>query len=194
MLVTPQQPRFSVEEGPGLRLTLPCKKRWFTILFFCVWMVGWYFGESSEIPKVIKQLHSGELPIFDLIWLAGWTFFGVFFSLWIIWRLLGSEVIGVENGWLSLRKQIAGLGMTREFEISNIAALRFRPERGSGKRHRESCIELDYGAKTYNFGADIDPAEATQLLDVLAKWLPTVGIERAVESERPPSVQSLGLR
>lgn len=84
MLVTPQQPRFSVEEGPGLRLTLPCKKPWFAILFFSAWMVAWYFGETSEIPKVIKQLHSGEVPTFDLLWLVMWTFFGVFFSFWII--------------------------------------------------------------------------------------------------------------
>ncbi len=156
-------------------------------------MVGWYLGESSEIPKVIKGLHSGEVPIFDLGWLVMWTFFGVFFSLWIIWRLLGSEVIEVANGRLSLRKQIAGIGPTREFETSQIAALRVRPEHGSGKGHRESRIELDYGAKTYNFGSGIEPAEASQLLGLLAKWAPTVRIEKAVEPEDPPPVQSLGL-
>lgn len=100
----------------------------------------------------------------------------------------------MENARLSLRKQLAGVGLTREFEISSIAAFRFRPEHGSAKRHRESCIELDYGAKTYRFGTGIDPAEASQLLDLLATWLPTVRIERTVESEGPPPVQSLGLR
>lgn len=157
-------------------------------------MVAWYFGESDEIPKVIKQLHSGEVPMFDLVWLVVWTCGGAFISFWMIWQLLGSEVVGVANGRLSLRKQVLGIGMTREFEISNIAALRFRPEHGSGKRYRGSCIELDYGAKTYRFGTGIDPAEASQLLDLVAKWVPTVRIERPVESEGPPSVQSLGLR
>lgn len=193
MLVTPQQPRFSVEEGPGLRLTLPCTKDWFRIPFFSVWMVGWYFGESSEIPKVIKGLLSGKVPIFELAWLVMWTFGGVFLSFWIIWRLLGSEVIMVENERLSLRKQIAGMGTSREFETSQIAALRFRPEYGSGRSYRESRVELDYGAKTYDFGAGIQPAEASQLLRLIAKWAPTVRIEKAVESETPPPVRSFGL-
>ena len=179
MLVTPRQPRFSVEEGPALRLTVPCKKDWLRILFFSVWMVGWYLGESSELPKVIKGIRSGEVPGFDLGWLIMWTLAGLVFSLWIIWRMLGSEVIGVANGKLSLRKQIAGLGPTREFETSQIAALRFRPEQGSGKGHRESGIELDYGAKTYNFGSGMEPAEASQLLELVAKWAPTVRIEKA---------------
>lgn len=193
MLVTPQQPRFSVEEGPGLRLTLPCKKDWFRILFFSVWMVGWYFGESSELPKLIKGIHSGKVLIFGLVWLVMWTSFGLLFGSWIIWRLLGSEVIAVMNERLSLRKQIAGIGTSREFEISQIAALRFRPEYGSGKRYQESHIEFDYGAKTYNFGTGIQPAEASQLLALVAKWAPTLRIEKAFQSADPPTVQSLGL-
>ena len=186
MFVTPQPPRFSLEEGPGLRLTLPCKKDWFRILFFSVWMVGWYFGESNEIPKVIKGLQSGEAPIFDLVWLVMWTFFGLFFGLWIIWRLLGSEVLAVENGRLTLRKQIAGIGRSLDFDTSQIAALRFRPEHGSGKGYRESRIELDYGAKTYTFGVGIQPAEASQLLGLVAKWAPTVRIEKAVGPDSLP--------
>lgn len=179
MLMTPLQPRFSVEEGPDLRLTLPCKKNWFRILFFSVWMVGWYFGESNAIPQVIKGLHSGDVPVFILLWLVMWTFFGLTFSSWIIWRLLGSEVIGVANGRLILRKQIVGIGRTQEFQTGQIAALRFRPEQGSGKAYRESHIELDYGAQTYNFGTGINPAEASRLLELIAKWAPTVHIEKA---------------
>jgi hypothetical protein len=193
MLVTPQPPRFSVEEGPGLRLTLPCKKDWFRILFFSVWMVFWYVGESNEIPKVIKGLRSGEAPIFDIVWLVMWTFFGLFFSSWVIWRLLGSEVLGVANGRFTLRKQIAWIGKSWEFDTSQIAALRFRPEHGAGKGYRESRIELDYGAKTYNFATGIQPAEASQFLGLVAKWAPTVRIEKAFEPDPPASVQSLGL-
>lgn len=193
MLVTPQPPRFSVEEGVGLRLTLPCKKDWLRILFFIVWIVFWYVGESNEIPKVIKAVRSGQAPIFDIVWLAMWTFFGLYFSSWIVWRLLGTEVLGAANGKLTLRKQIVGVGKTWEFDTSQIAALRFRPEHGSGRGHRESRIELDYGAKTYNFATGIQPAEASQLLRLVARWAPTVRIEKTVDSEEPPPVQSLGL-
>ena len=180
MLVTPQPPRFSVEEGTGLRLTVPCKKDWFRILFFSVWMVGWYLGESSVIPKVIKGLRSGEPPVVDIVWLVMWTFGGLFFSSWIIWRLLGSEILGVANGRVTLRRQIAGIGRTWEFDTSQITALRFRPEHGAGRAYRESRIELDYGAKTYNFAAGIQPAEASQLFRLVARWAPRVPIkERA---------------
>jgi len=193
MLLTPKPPRFSVEEGPGLRLTLPCKKDWFRILFFSAWMVGWYIGESNEIPKVMKALRSGQIPIFDMAWLLGWTLGGLFFGSWVIWRLLGNEVVAVGNGTFALRKQIVGIGKTWEFDTSQIAALRFRPEHGAGKGYRDSRIELDYGVKTYNFAAGIHPAEASQLLGLVAKWAPSVRIERAAEPENPPSVQSLGL-
>lgn len=193
MLVTPQPPRFSVEEGAGLCLTLPCKKDWWRILFFSVWMVGWYLGESSAIPKVIKGVRSGETSAFLIVWLVMWTFFGLLFGSWIIWRLLGSEILGVANGRLTLRRQIAGIGRTWEFETSQIAALRFRPEHGAGKGYRESRIEFDYGAKTYDFGAGIQPAEASQLLRLINRWAPRVPMERGIEPEDPPSVQTLGL-
>ena len=156
---------------------LPCKKDWFRILFFSVWMVGWYVGESSEIPKVARGLRSGDAPVFEIAWLLMWTFGGLFFSSWIVWRLVGSEVLSVANGRFSLRKQIVGIGRTWEFDTSQIASLRFRPEHGAGKGYRESRIELDYGAKTYNFAAGIQPAEASQMLSLFAKWAPGVRIE-----------------
>lgn len=182
-----------MEEGSGLRLTIPCKKDWFRILFFSAWMVGWYLGESNVIPRVTRALRSGEIPVFELAWLVMWTLFGLYFSSWIIWRLLGNEVLTVANGTLALRKQIAGIGRSREFDASQIVALRFRPEYGAGKGHRESRIEFDYGAKTYNFAVGIEPAEASQLFSVIAKRAPGIRIERAVESEDPPPIQTLGL-
>ena len=178
MLLTPQPPRFPVEEGIGLRLILPCKKDWVRILFFSAWMVGWYLGESNEIPKVIKGLRSGEVPISDIAWLVMWTLGGLFISSWIIWRLLGREVIEVANANLTLRKKIAGIGRTWEFDTSQVAALRFRADHGAGRGYRESRLELDYGAKTYNFATGIQPAEASQLLNLVAKWAPTVRIEK----------------
>src|SRR5262245_1722767 len=111
MLVTPQPPRFSVEEGAGLRLTLPCKKDWFRILFFGLWMSFWYVSESKEIPKVIHAIRSGEGPIFEIAWLAMWTFFGLYFSSWITWRLLGSEVLAVVDG---IQKLLPSVGASKE--------------------------------------------------------------------------------
>lgn len=193
MLLTPKAPRFSVEEGEGLRIDIPCKKDWFRILFFSLWMVGWYSGEFHEIPKVLAQLRSGEVQGFDLVWLAMWTFGGLFLTAWIVWRLLGSEVLRVESGNVTLRKRILAIGRTWEFDASHILALRFRPEHGAGKGYRESRIELDYGAKTYNFAAGIQPAEASQLFRLVARWAPAVHIENAVEPANRPPVQSLGL-
>lgn len=125
-----------------------------------------------------------------------WTLGGLFFGTWIIWQLLGSEILGVANGRLTLRKQIARIGRNWEFDISHIAALRFRPEQGAGRGYRESRVELDYGAKTYNFASGIQPAEASQLLGLIAKWAPTLRIEKAgdqVDPKDPKSLQSLGL-
>ena len=144
-------------------------------------MVGWYVGESNEIPKAIKGLRAGEVPIFDIAWLVMWTLGGLLISSWILWRLLGREVIGIASTSLTLRKEIAGIGRTWEFDTSQIASLRFRPENGAGRGYRESRLELDYGAKTYNFASGIPPAEASQLLSLVAKWAPILPIAKTAE-------------
>jgi hypothetical protein len=162
-------------------------------LFFSFWMVAWYFGESSGASAVIKGLRSGDIPLFDIVWLTLWTFFGVYVTLSVVWRLLGSEVIQVANRRLTLRKQIAGMGRTWEFDTAAINALRYRPGYGSGKRYRESRIELDYGAKTYVLGTGIEPAEASQLLTLISRWVPMVRTEMAVSPQDPPPLQTLGL-
>ncbi len=123
-------------------------------------MVGWYFGESNVMPRVIKESRSGEAPIFDLVWLLMWTLFGLYFSSGVIWRLLGSEFLAVANERLTRRKQIPGFGGSLEFDTRQITALSFRPEQGAGKGYGGSRIEFAYGAKTYNFGAGVQPAEA----------------------------------
>jgi hypothetical protein len=56
-----------------------------------------------------------------------------------------------------------------------------------------AVLSLTTEQKPYNFAAGIEPAEASQLLALFAKWAPTLRIEKAVEREGPPSVQSLGL-
>lgn len=83
-------------------------------------MVAWYAGESNEIPKVIKGLHSGAAPIFDVVWLVMWTFFGLSVSLWVL-ATARERSPGDGSGSLTLRKQIAGIGRTWEFDTSQIA-------------------------------------------------------------------------
>ncbi len=50
MNVEPGAPRFTVDITPdGLRATLPARRSAFAMVFLCLWLVGWCFGEVHAI-------------------------------------------------------------------------------------------------------------------------------------------------
>jgi hypothetical protein len=134
-------------------------KKPFLILFMLVWLGGWTAGGISIGRQL---LHS--FVAFNAFWMCGWALGEVMVTYALI-RMLGSlDIIEATSGTVAIRKEVFGMGFSKHYSQQEIRDLRFLPESGSGKKHSESSIAFDYGAKTVKFGDGIDESEAKQLI------------------------------
>ncbi|WP_156286304.1 hypothetical protein [Oceanivirga salmonicida] len=118
-----------------LEIKIPTRKKIFEILFFCLWLIGWGFGEvlviktifninilSSFIYKeifIIKNFESLR-PIFLSVWLICWTIGGIGAIYTLFWKLIGYELITVENANLKISKKLGLINRKRKYEIREI--------------------------------------------------------------------------
>ena len=118
----------------------------------------------------------------------GWTLGGGAIVLSLLWQLLGQEIVGVLNGSLTWRPEIAGIGFTREYSLSEVKDLRVSPVTAVGNRRgpplasplnwQSGVVAFDYGGRTVRFGPSLDEAEAKQLVEQLAPYVPARAIQR----------------
>jgi hypothetical protein len=120
--------RFVADSSSGqLRITIPVVRSWFSIIFLCAWLGGWYFGETSAIRELTSP--NAKAPFgFLAFWLVGWTVGGLFAASSVVWQLFGQEVIAVSSGSLLRRIQVGGLGFTREYSMLHVHSLRVSAE------------------------------------------------------------------
>ncbi len=158
-----------------LTITIHSHKQWLQLPFLIFWLMGWTLGETAAINDIAHQGMSGE-GLFLLIWIAAWTVGGALALLTLLWILLGCETIAVNGRFLIHRRQILGVGLTKQYEIAHIRDL--RPALQPLSRSRQwprwgiySVIAFDYGAKTVRIGNSIDEAEAKQIVRTLSKYM-----------------------
>ena len=145
------------------------------LLFLGVWLVGWTFGETFAA----YQLSTGGVGgggAFLIVWLTLWTVGGCFaFYVWL-WTLVGKEVVRLEPGALTLRRDVLGLGRTREYDLAHVSRLReaapVADAHGWGRSRwppgiAGGVVAFDYGSETVRFGASIDEAEGHQIVEEL---------------------------
>ena len=163
------------EHFDKVEITIPAKKRIFIILFFCVWLCGWVFGETTAIGEVSKD---GLGNLFMVVWLTGWTVGGLFamYSIWVM--LAGKEFIEAGQGVIAIKNQALFFMPERVYDLREVKNLRIEePEEenfGFGRRNppkldltNVGTIRFDYGMKTIRFGNGIDEAEAKYIVDKL---------------------------
>lgn len=162
MLLTPPPLRSTVSEQPdGLRISIPAPRNLFIAIFFLFWGIIWTCGGISVIHQTFVENRGG---LFELAWLGIWAIALVFVSYSWLWNLFGVDAVTVRGCEIHLRSSIFGIGRKRAYLASDIHNLRFIPEMGAGKSHRESNIAFDFGAKTIKFAGGIEEAEANQLV------------------------------
>ena len=181
--VEPQVARFQIETTvEALSATIPARKNWFALLFMCVWMGGWVFGET----QVIGQLLDGDdkTPLLFLtVWLIGWTAGGVWAIASILWQLGGQEIIAVGASYMLHRIEIFGLGINRDYRLSEVQNFRATELASDFSKYRGAMlpaffgpsagpVAFDYGARTIRMAPSLDEAEARQLVQKLAPRLP----------------------
>jgi hypothetical protein len=146
------------EETEGLRISIPSKRSWGG-LFLAAWLCGWTVAGVSAARSLQHHFN-----VFLCFWLAGWFLGELAVSGAILYMLGGREVVRANAERLSCTTEICGLGFAKSYLVREMRDLRFQPASGVGKGRRASRMAFDFRAKTIPFGADIEEAEASELI------------------------------
>ena len=180
--------RSRVDSIPGgIELSIPSRRNYLVALFLAFWLCGWTFGEVSAARQLmfpVHQMHGDEPDAFLIIWLCMWTLGGVFAVSTLLWNLTGRERIVVQDAF-SIRREAFGLGWGKHYELQSVKDLRAVESNansgpfGFGRRDsfglQSGPLAFDYGAKTVQFGAGVDMAEAKYLVSKLIAAKPSLG-------------------
>jgi hypothetical protein len=179
MPVVPSESRHTIEDnGEMLRITIPALKRRYPILATGLGLVWVIIFLPLASRSFFDSSYRGEswLPYALLV-----MFVLVCTSAVVIlsWLLFGVEVIKVDPAGIKMRRQILGLGRTRECDGDHIRRLRAAPiVYATTYRNNFTWeylglaggqIAFDYGAKTVRFGGGIDEAEARMIVDAITQ-------------------------
>jgi hypothetical protein len=171
--------RASIEEySSSLKLSIPSRKNWVSLVFATLWLIGWIYALSCK-PLDFNSEGSEKLSSdnFYLLWMIGWTGGGLYVAFLLLWGFFGREIIVVENGVMSIKRSLFGIGMKRSLNSLQIRNIHFeKVETGLiGARNKTlwgpgpGKIVLDYGFRTFSFGLGIDDAEANYIAELLKR-------------------------
>ena len=141
----------------------------FGLLWIVIFSV--FFSRSLFSPN-----YEGE-SWFPYFWALGMILASAYAIAVLLWLLFGVEVIKVDHAGIKTRRQVFGLGRTRDYEGDHIRRLRAAPM-VYAITYRSNFtseylgwaggqIAFDYGAKTARFGSGLDEAEARMIVDAI---------------------------
>jgi hypothetical protein len=185
MLVKPPGPRHAVtEEADGLAIRIPAKRNLFIIGFLSLWLCVW---AVAEVLASIAFFTAAEMvpgaSAFLLFWLCGWTVGGAFAIFVWLWQVKGCEVVTVSPTALSIRREVLGYGVTKNYDVAEVRGLRIAPLTFNPFDFRSGLafwgigggmLAFDYGFKTYRFGGGVDEAEVRIIHQTIISRLPPV--------------------
>ena len=173
-VVQPSQRKALVWDTPGgLEIVIPAKRVLFAKLFLLIWLLAWLWGEIMIIGQLASGAGNGGTSTSLLVWLAFWTVGGAL-AIWaLLWMNFGKERVTLSATTLGIRREVLGVGRSREYELTHVRNLRvsLEPFHMISSGHtlrpiaiRGGSIAFDHGASTVRFGAALDEAEASQIL------------------------------
>jgi hypothetical protein len=117
------------EEGSALRLILPYKKHGLEIVISLMRLVvylfvfsNFLFGYFSSFMLGFADMVSAVYVIFiavHLIWMAAF----LFEAFDLLWKLVGREVVKIENDSISVRHEVFGIGFASKLSSARIDAV-----------------------------------------------------------------------
>ena len=173
MRMQPKSRRSTWREGrAGRELVVPVRRNWVVVFVVPVWLTLWISGIVGAAGQVVSgRARGGEAGFFE-VWLAVAVAGTATVVYAWLWNAVGREVVGLRAGLLVIRRDVAGLGFSREYRLADVRHLRVSaPPSDAG---RWSCpirfgrepgvIAFDHGARTVRFGEGLDEAEASLVL------------------------------
>jgi len=191
----PARPRYQVTERVGeISFTIPSRRYWFVILFLSFWLCGWAVGEVMVASGLVLGAMGGlgdeaaglGAGAFLLIWLTFWTIGGLAALYFLLWQLVGREIITIDGLVLRIQRGLPFWMRTREYRLEDVKDLRMPPavplpwpfgaQQASAwpMSAQAGWLAFDYGAKTIRFGLGLEEAEAKMLLAEIGKRYPSL--------------------
>ena len=164
----------------GVELQIAAKKEWSNLLVLPVWLVGWTFGGFMAAKSVIYP--SPSTPrLFISLWLIGWALGETWAAYQLLWSAFGKEVVKVQQGFLTIKRDILGFGSTRSFltdTVTNLRASGFFPSNSYWENYfaqiklAGGTVGFDVQGKTHRFGIQLTESEARNVVEGLKPHLP----------------------
>lgn len=160
--------------GDILQIVIPAKKDGFMIFFLSVWLIIWAVAEVASPLALIGFKDEGAVIMTILIlWMIIWTVVGFLTMFALLWNILGREVISVGRKHLSIKNDVLGYGRWRQYESSQIKALRVSKTKDAwgSLDYTMQCwglfggmLAFEYQNRTYRFGMGIEASAAREIL------------------------------
>ena len=163
------------DKGIFLKITIPSKKNIFLVLFLCGWFGFWSIPETDIVKDLVQGTQDNGFELFPLFWLMAWTVVGVIVLLVILWIIAGNEVITLSTLTIKIERKAYGLGLSKEYTLSELRNFRIQSGGESIYSEMESWgfgsgrFAFEYELKTVKFASGIDEEEAVTLLEVFKK-------------------------
>ena len=174
-----------IENGSDLHISIRSSQSILVTGFIGFWLLGWAFGWVM----VASQLFSGNGNLFLFGWLGAWTIGGIFAIAMVMWGLVGKEVVQITDGKVTIARKIPIWSRQTACNLAEVNNLRIieRDESFFGRRNqmpgllskrRQGVVRFDYGYHTIGFGLDLDPAEASKIVEILETRYPSMVAHR----------------
>jgi hypothetical protein len=113
-----------------------------------------------------------------LAWFVVWTVGGVVALYAWLWQVMGKETVTVRGTTLSMRREIRGFGIGKDYDLMQINDLRLGQDKFDPMDITSALqlwgigggvIAFESGGKTRRFGTGLDEAEAKQVVTAIKK-------------------------
>ena len=163
----------------GRELHIRAKKEWANLLFLPVWLTFWTIGGVMAMKWVIHPGPSTPRAFISL-WLVGWALGEAFAAYQWAWTALGKEIVKIDQGMLTIRRDVLGYGRTRSFPVGSVAKLRASgifPANSYWENYLTTMklaggtIGFESLGKTHRFGIQLTEPEAEHVVTELRPFL-----------------------
>ncbi len=177
-----------IVQGGTIRITLPKGTNWTELILGTAVTV--LFTKDSSTGS--HPFHQRRWHFYDhMLMYVGFGFvlsLASFTFLWL-WTLLGEQILTFDGITLVHRREILGIGFSREYDWSAVQDFRLRvqaapqniPSSSAAARFvfnvRDAAVmAFDYGARTDELGCGLDRSSASELVTRIYRLFPSTAV------------------
>ena len=167
-----------------IRITTAPKKTWIAWAAFVGATTLWVAGGSAAYQDYFGARNANRRG-WVATWLLAWTLWGFWALSWAVVHVLGQEIVEVDGHALTLRREVAGVGRTRRFDLGDVRNLHLAapppvgnvppPSRGWPQPPiplLAGSIRFEYRGRAHEFAMGIGWPDMTNVLRGLREWVP----------------------